>query len=86
MIKEGFILRRMIGYNIVISIGAQKKEMGEMVMLNDTGALIFEGLQAGKSIDQVVECLMAEYDVARDTAIADIENIIVDLREVGVME
>lgn len=86
MIKEGFILRRMIGYNIVISIGSQTKEMGEMVMLNDTGALIFEGLQAGKSIDQVAECLMAEYDVARDTAIADIENIIVDLREVGVME
>ena len=86
MIKEGFILRRMIGYNIVISIGSQTREMGKMVMLNDTGALIFEWLQAGKSIDQVAECLMAEYDVAHNTAIADIENVIVDLRKVGVME
>lgn len=86
MIKEGFLLRRMMDYNIVIRIGAQTKEEGRMLMLNDTAALIFEGLQAGKSIDQVTECLMAEYDVARDTAIADIEKIIVDLRKAGVME
>lgn len=86
MIKEGFILRRIMGYNIVIGIGTQTKEMGGMVMLNDTGALIFEGLQAGKSIDLVAESLMTEYDVARDTAIADIEKIIADLHEVGVME
>lgn len=86
MIKEGFSLRRIMDYNIVIGTGPQTKKEGRMLMLNDTGALIFEGLQAGKSIDQVAECLMAEYDVARDTAIADIEKIIVDLFEAGVIE
>lgn len=86
MIKEGFSLRRIMDYNIVIGTGPQTKKDGRMLMLNDTGALIFEGLQAGKNIYQVTECLMAEYDVARDTAIADIEKIIVDLFEAGVME
>lgn len=86
MIKEGFILRRIMGYNIVIDIGTQTKERNGMVMLNDTGAFIFEGLQVGKSIDQVTESLMAEYDVAQDTANADVEKAIADFREAGIIE
>ena len=86
MIKEGFILRRMMSYNIVMGTDKLLKNRPSMLLLNDTGAIVFEGLKAGKSIDEVAESLMAEYDVTYENVTADIMKTIADLREAGVIE
>lgn len=86
MIKEGFILRRMMSYNIVMGTDKLLKNRASMLLLNDTGSIVFEGLKAGKSIDEVAESLMAEYDVTYEDVTADIMKTIADLREAGVIE
>ena len=84
-VKEGFILRKMPGMNLVMPTGAKVKEFRGALMLNDTGALIFSELKDGKTVDETAEVLCREYDVTSDKAKADIEKTIASLKEAGVI-
>ena len=41
-IKDGFILRNVAGNNVVVPIGQATIDFNGMIILNDTGAFIFE--------------------------------------------
>lgn len=86
MIKEGFILRKMPGMNLVLPAGSQVKDFNGALMLNDTGAFIFCALQDGKTVEQIAQDLVSDYEVSLDKARADILKTIEALKESGVME
>lgn len=85
-IKNGFILRKVPGMNLVMPTGKNVKAFNGSLMLNDTGAFIFERLQKGSTPEQTAEALTREYDVALDTASADVQKTIASLIEAGVAE
>ena len=60
-IREGFILRRIPGMNIVMPTGENIRVFRNAVTLNDTAALIFEKLQRGESAGSVAETLALKY-------------------------
>ena len=86
MIKEGFILRKLPGMNLVMPTGANVKEFRGALMLNDTGALIFSELKDGKTVEETARTLTREYDVTLEKAASDIEKTIASLKEAGVMD
>lgn len=86
MIKEGFVLRRIPGMNLVMPAGEKVKEFKGALMLNDTGALIFEGLKAGKEMEDIAKQLVDEYDVSMEVAMSDVKKTVDSLKEAGVME
>ena len=51
-LNKDFVLREVCGLNVVLPTGANVKDFGGALNLNDTGALIFEQLQAGKSVEE----------------------------------
>ena len=61
--NKDFVLRKVCGLNVVLPTGANVKDFGGALNLNDTAALIFEQLQAGKSADEAAAALVAAYDV-----------------------
>ena len=85
-IKNGFILRKVPGMNLVMPTGKNVKEFNGSLMLNDTGAFIFEKLQKGATPEQTAEALTQEYDVTLDTASADVQKTVASLIEAGVAE
>lgn len=85
-IKDGFILRKMPGVNLVMPIGEQTKIYKQSIMLNDTGAFIFEKLTEGESIDEIVKALTEIYDVDDEKAIQSVDRICANLVEIGVAE
>ena len=85
-IKDGFILRKVPGMNLVMPTGKNVKEFNGSLMLNDTGAFIFEKLQKGSTPEETAQALTQEYDVSLDTASADVQNAIRSLIEAGVAE
>lgn len=85
-IKDGFILRKVPGMNLVMPTGKNVKSFNGSLMLNDTGAFIYEHLQKGLTPDETAQALTAEYDVALDTASTDVQNTITSLIEAGVAE
>lgn len=83
--NKDFVLRKVCGLNVVLPIGANVKDFGGALNLNDSAALIFEQLQAGKSVEETADALVAAYDVTRETALADVQETIESLREAGVV-
>jgi len=85
-IKDGFILRKVPGMNLVMPAGKNVKSFNGSLMLNDTGAFIFERLQQGSSPEELALALTAEYDVTLETASTDVQNTLASLIEAGVAE
>ena len=85
-IKNGFILRKVPGMNLVMPTGKNVKAFNGSLMLNDTGAFIFEHLQKGSTPEETVQALTQEYDVSLDTASIDVQKTIDSLIEAGVAE
>ena len=83
--NKDFVLRRVCGLNVVLPTGKNVKDFGGALNLNDTAALIFEQLQAGKSVEEAADALMEAYDVTRETALGDVQETIESLREAGVV-
>lgn len=84
-LKEDFVLRKVCGVNVVLPSGLKVKDFGGALNLNDTAALIFEQLQAGKTIEEAAAALVAAYDVTPEKALADVQKTIDLLREAGVV-
>jgi len=85
-IRDGFILRKLPGMNLVMPTGKNVKTFNGSLVLNDTGAFIFENLQKGNDPEQTAEALTREYDVSFNTASTDVQNTVKSLIEAGVAE
>ena len=85
-IKDGFILRKLPGMNLVMPTGKNLKDLNGSLILNDTGAFIFECLQKGCASEETAQALTQEYDVLLDTASADVKNTVAAMIEAGVAE
>ena len=85
-IKDGFILRKLPGMNLVMPTGKNVKTFNGSLVLNDTGAFIFEHLQKGSAQEEIADALTQEYDVSLDTVSADVQKTIDSLIEAGVAE
>ena len=84
-LNKDFVLRKVCGANVVLPTGLMVKDFGGALVLNDTGAFIFEQLQAGKTAEETAAVLVAEYDVTPEKALADVQKTIDSLREAGVV-
>ena len=84
-LNKDFVLRKVCGLNVVLPTGLKVKDFCGALNLNDTGALIYEQLQAGKTVEETAAALVAAYDVTPETALADVQETIESLRDAGVM-
>lgn len=66
-IKEGFLLRKVAGQMVVLPTG-DELDLNMMITLNDTGAFLWERLQAETDEDALVAALLGEYEVDESTA------------------
>ena len=85
-VKEGFMLREIVGEWVVVPIGNRLVEFNGIMSLNDSGRFLWELLQTEKSIDELVDAMLKEYAIDRVTAKADIEEFISVAGERGVFE
>lgn len=60
-------------------------ELGVYYGLDEVGTCMWELLADGKSTDEVVEAIVAAYDVTRETAAADLETLLGELRANGLL-
>lgn len=79
-IKEGFILRTVAGETVVLPAdGVTNFDM--MITLNDTGRFLWERLSQGAETAELVDALLAEYDVDHATAEKSAEAFVARMKE-----
>lgn len=82
-IKAEFILKQIAGENVVIFLTPEFSN--KVVTLNETGALLFRLLKDGAQPPQLVEALLAEYEVTPEAAKRDVDAFISALTEFGAL-
>ena len=85
-IKKGFISREVAGSNVVVATGAQSKNFNGVIKLNESGLILWNLLVKGAEADELVEALIAEYDVDRATAVADADKFVGVLKDAGALD
>lgn len=85
-IKEGFLVSNVGGENIVIATGELSRSFKSMITLNDSGKLIWQILEKGAELSDIVKALTDEYDVDEKTARESAEKFIDTLKKANVLE
>lgn len=79
-LKKGFILREIAGETVVIPSG-DELNLNMMINLNDTGKFLWQQLENGAEMDDLVQAMLAEYEVDEQTARAGVERFVTKLRD-----
>lgn len=81
-LKEGFILRQVAGETVVIPSG-DDMDLNLMITLNGTAKVLWEKLDQGAERQELIDALLAEYDVDAETAAAGVDGFVKKLEEHG---
>lgn len=84
-IKDCFVLRNIAGINTIISSDASSKFEG-MITLNDTGVFMWNILKNGATKEELVDKVINEYEIDRETASNDIDGFLEKLKSIDVFE
>lgn len=82
IVKE-FILRKIAGESILVPTGKTSQEINGMITLSETAALIWENLEKVDSLDELVDLITDEFEVDRETALADAGQLVAELCAAG---
>lgn len=85
-IKEGFTLRKVADEHMVLPTGENIKTFAGTVVLSETAAFIFNQLQQPLAREDLLALMMAEYDVDGAAAAADLDALLEQFRELGLLE
>ena len=85
-IKKGFVMREVAGQSVIIAVGAAAKSYNGMIKLNDTAKIAWKCLENGCEIDDMVNAIIDEYDVDKETVKKDMEKFIEALGGANILE
>lgn len=78
--NEGWLVSNVADEILMLNI-----ERGEYVGLNASGAIIWELLESPKSVEQLIDGLVEQFDVGRELAKQDIDSFLEDAFKRGIV-
>ena len=69
--KDSFILRKIAGSNVLISIGENIANFNGFIQLNDTATFIWKCLEKPATIKSLAEAVTSEFEVSEEEAEVD---------------
>lgn len=79
-LKDGFVLRTVAGETVVLPTGGVTN-FDMMITLNDTGKFLWEHLTVGAEEAELVNALLAEYEVTEELATQSVAAFVARLKE-----
>lgn len=84
--SKDLILREIAGEYILIPVGKAALRLHGMINLSESAAFLWKRLQNDATEEQLVDALLEEYDVDRQTALSDVAELLELMRTAGVIE
>lgn len=85
-VSKDLILREVAGEYILIPVGKAALEIHGMINLSESAVLLWKKLQEDCTEEELVQALLMEYDIDRETAAADVRELIEQMQKIGVIE
>ena len=84
-LKNNFVIREIMGDTILVPIGDHLLEFNGLITLNELGVFILKLIPKVENENQIVDKILEEYEVDRQTAEADVKDFIAKLRQIQIM-
>ncbi len=85
-IKSDFILRDMGDMRIVVAVGESAKSFNGVINLNETAVFMWKQLSAGCTREELINSVLAEYEVSRDIVEKDVDNLLAKLKKENILD
>ena len=85
-VEKEFVLREIAGDYVIIPTGQTVLCFNGLITVNEIGAFLWNILQNDVTVDDLVKCVLKEYEVDEDTAREDIQEFLDTLIDGGIME
>ena len=85
-IQKEFVLREIAGDYVIIPTGKTTLTFNGLITVNEVGAALSEMLQSEKSLDDLVQGILDEYDVEESVAREDIQEFLETLSKNGILD
>ena len=82
-LNENFVLREIAGNSVVLPLGSASIDLNGMLKLNSSGVVLWNALEKGCEMEDLVDALMSEYEIDRETAHSDAEAFVKKLQQFG---
>lgn len=86
IIKKELITREIAGEVILVPVGKSVLESNGLFALNEMGGFLWKHLEQVEDERELVDLVLEEYEVERDTAGADVAEFLQKLREMNILE
>ena len=82
------MLREVCGEKVIVGEGLGAIDFGKLLSINDTAAWIWNeaGRQGDFTVDSIAEALCEVYEVDLETARVDVDRILTQWKELGILE
>lgn len=84
-IKKKVFLRTVSGMDMLIPVGDTVKDYNGIFTLSPTAATAFRAIEKGCDKDGIINAVLDEFDVDRETAEKDVEEFLNMLRQYGII-
>ena len=79
------VLREIAGEYLLIPTGQTALKIHGMITLSESGLLLWKKLQKDCTVEELIETILSEYEVDRETARADVQAFLGQMNEVGIL-
>ena len=84
-VSDEFILRNVAGDNLLIPTGSSALDVKGLILLSESGVLLYNKLKNGCTKEELVAALTAEYAVSDDEAARDTEAFLGQMRQLKML-
>lgn len=85
-VKENFILRQIAGESLLIPVGEAALAVNGLIALSESGCLLYERLRNDCSRQELIDALLAEYEVSEEIAGADVDAFLEQMRALKMLD
>lgn len=84
MKDKQYRLRHAAGADWIIKANQREEAYIPPVMVNECGALVFKGLEAGADMGKIAGILQEQYGISADEALEDVRLFVEQLEGIGI--
>ena len=85
IIKKELIKREIAGDTILVPVGKTVYDSNGLFILNELGSFLWERLEAAETEKELLDAILAEYEVYPEEAAKDVAEFLENLRKLNII-
>lgn len=84
-LKKDFILREIMGDVVLVPINQSTSQFNGLITINELGRFIWENIEKAQDEEDLLQKILDEYEVDRETAKKDLDEFLQVLKDMDII-